>query len=159
MWLLSFLFVLTMRKNALHHGLLSIWPRSPERATDCPACEEETECCCLLLLRGVCLMCGECVFSRVCDSRRCWGPPGSRGWQGGMWLAEPNGRAAGWTWRLLLRPWRRRWFLLGCPPPARQQSVSPVKRLIFYYLQINNYIVNIEADQKVLNLLNLLYYD
>lgn len=32
-----FLFILTMRKNALHHELLSTWRQSPERATDRPA--------------------------------------------------------------------------------------------------------------------------
>lgn len=44
-----FLFILTMRKNALHHELLSTWHQSPERATDRPASQEETEECLPLL--------------------------------------------------------------------------------------------------------------
>lgn len=50
-----FPFVLTMRKNALHHDLLSTWRQSPERATDRPASQEGTEECLPLLLRCVLL--------------------------------------------------------------------------------------------------------
>lgn len=35
--LICLLCILTMKKNALHHELLSTWRQSPERATDCPA--------------------------------------------------------------------------------------------------------------------------
>lgn len=37
------LFILTMRKNALHREPLSTWHQSPARATDRPACQEGTE--------------------------------------------------------------------------------------------------------------------
>lgn len=118
-------FVLTMRTTALHRELLTTLPQSPERATDFPA-NQATQEWVQVSPQNITerkrdprnlsdKWAGSEISSQPWDLHQCSEPQGSQGWGSGMWLAEPDGKAAEWAWKLHRHWWRWRWCRLYFP--------------------------------------------